>query len=136
MILVFFFPYFGFNERKREWGLENAILIPKGTKIPHSVTKPFQTTHDNQDSVACQITQSKLPETDPKFVRVIWEGDLTMPSGRPAGQQIDVTYEYDVSGMMHCAFLDVASGKTTEISLEVSAVADSPVQDIDKFTVE
>ena len=119
-----------------EGTLFNSILIPKGKKIPCSVTEDFVTTHDGQESVNCRITQSKGKETDPRWVSTIWTGELAVPGGRPAGQTIQVTFKYDESGMMHCSFLDVASGKKTDVSLAVTSATKTPSEGIDKFTVE
>ena len=91
--------------------------------------------YDNQVKLKCTVTKSGSPETDPRFVSTVWEGDLELPDGRKAGQKIQVTYEFDDNGMMKCSFLDVESGRVTEISLdEVSQ--ESKSSEIDKFLVE
>jgi molecular chaperone DnaK len=57
------------------------------------------------------VTQSSSEEDDPDFVRVVWRGDLgPFPAGRPPNMEIKVTFSYDQSQVMHCDFLDVASG--------------------------
>ena len=75
---------------------------------------------------------------EPDFVKVIWEGNLELPPDRPAGQQIDVTYEYDDNQIMKCSFLDVASNKKTNIDLSMTdknEISESD-SDIDQFLVE
>ena len=99
----------------------NTILIHKGEKLPCSFTKSFFTMHDGQDAINCTITESKSPETNPKFVKVIHEEDLTLPPGRPAGQEVEVTFAYDENQMMLCTFKDVESGKQKEISISKAA---------------
>jgi len=126
----------GFDQARGQAKLQNSIMIMKGEKIPASVTEPFFTTHDGQESVACKITESSAPETDPKFVKVIWEGELKLPSGRPAEQQIDVTYSYNDNQIMECSFVDVASGETLPVNLEMASASDAAGDSIDKFIVE
>lgn len=113
----------------------NATLIKKGEKIPCSVTESFYTMQEGQEGVNCEITESNAPETDPTFVKVIWEGKLPLPPGRPAGQEIKVTFRYDENQVMECSFVDAESGKETKVDLEMGS--DSATDDeVEKFTVE
>ena len=73
-------------------------------------------------------------ETDPQFVEIVWEGDLELPEGRPPGMEIEITFSYDLNGVMKCTFQDVETGKSTDVELSLSAAADSS-SDIDKFLV-
>ncbi|MFT6450084.1 MAG: molecular chaperone DnaK [Oleispira sp.] len=116
--------------------LLNNILIHKGDKIPRSVTESFYTVQEGQSSVNCQLTESTAPETDPRFVKVIWEGDLQLPEGRAEGQEIKVTYAYDENQMMKCSFLDVSTGRKTEVDLSMASTAADGGNQIDKFLVE
>ncbi len=116
--------------------LHNTVLIQKGVKIPHSVTENFFTVYDGQDAVDCEVTQSKAPETDPKFVKTIWKGELALPEGRPKGQKIAISFSYDENGMMHCSFLDVASGQNTEVDLHPTTASESDDLGIEAFLVE
>jgi molecular chaperone DnaK len=116
--------------------LVNAILINKGDRIPCSVTKSFYTIHDGQVEVDCSITESTAPETDPKFVRVVWQGMLDLPANRPKEQEIRVTYSYDENQIMSCNFVDVSSGLEKAIDLSMSAADSINDSEIDKFLVE
>lgn len=116
--------------------LTNSILIKKGEKIPCSVTESFYTIHDGQTTVNCRLTESTSPETDPRFVKTIWEGDLELPPGRPAHQEIRVTFSYDENQMMRCSFVDVATGRKTEIDLSMASSAEIDNEGINKFLVE
>ena len=119
--------------------LHNTVIIKKGTKIPASVTEPFYTIAYNQREVNCRVTESKNEETDPRFVKIIWEGELELPPDRPAGQEIQVTYSFDDNQIMHCSFLDVESGNETTIDLSPMAsagTADVDIDEIAKFLVD
>jgi len=113
-----------------------SILINKNDKIPCSVTKSYYTTHDNQESVSFTITESVAAETDPRFVKILWEDNLSLPPGRPEGQEIKVTYSYDDNQTINASFVDVSTGKEMKHSL-ASVDENSKVNNkIDKFIVE
>ena len=115
--------------------LFNSILIQKGQRIPCAKTEIYHTLHDGQDTIHCTISESKSPETNPKFVKIIHEEELKLPPNRPAGQEIEITYAYDENQMMHASFKDVASGKKTEISIS-RASSGTAQSSIDKFLVD
>lgn len=116
--------------------LFNSILITKGNKIPASLTESFFTRHDGQEGVDCQVTESSAPETDPRFVKIIWNGKLELPGGRAAGQKIDVTFSYDDNQIMKCSFLDVESGRKETVDLNMAAGSAAEDDGIEKFVVE
>ena len=125
----------GRNEARGEEVLTNSIMIRKGNPIPCSVTESFYTMHDNQQAVGCEVTESTSPETDPRFVKLIWSGKLRLPEGRPAGQEIKVTFAYDENQVMKCSFIDSATGARTAIDLSMAASSEK-YSEIDKFLVE
>ena len=126
----------GYDEAREQEKLTNSVIIQKGDKIPCSVTKSFYTAYENQTEVNCKLTESTAAETDPRFVKVIWEGDLELPGGRPTQQEIKVTYSYDENQMMKCSFLDVASDKKTEVDLSMASSGNHDDNAIDNFLVE
>lgn len=124
----------GYSESKGET-LMNSILIKKGETLPCSITQSFFTAIEGQSVINCRITESKAPETDPRFVRIIHEEDMELPPGRPADQEIQVTYSYDENQIMNAVFKDVSSGTETVISLTMGGNEDKS-SDIDKFLVD
>lgn len=126
----------GFNDAKQSHELRNSIVIEKGTKIPCSAKKIFYTVSEGQTTVNCQVTEGNSPESDPRFVRVIWEGDLgPLPSGREANKPVEVTFAYTSNQTMECSFLDVESGKSAIVKLAPNT-DDTSTFDIDRFVVE
>lgn len=118
-------------------GLEsqNSIIIEKGETIPCSVTRSYYTSHDGQQSISCRITESKSPETNPNFVKIIHEQSLELPPDRPEGMEIQITYAYDENQTMHATFLDVESSKS--ISWTYSRAGNSADEsEISKFLVD
>lgn len=91
---------------------KNSIIIKKNTKIPCSKTSAFQTAHDNQTGLNSEITQGEGEDID--LVNIIDTVRLELPSGRAAGQPIDITYSFDKNGMMHCLIKDVNTGNSVE----------------------
>lgn len=115
---------------------ENMTIIKKNEKIPCAVTEPVYTLSDNQTKVDLKITQSAVEETDPRFVRIIWQGALDLPEGRPRGQEIKITYAYQENGLMHASFEDVASGKKQEVDITAQSEGTQSEINIDDFIVE
>ncbi|MDA7684336.1 Hsp70 family protein [Akkermansiaceae bacterium] len=106
-----------------EKSLRNFTVIKKNTKIPVSHKEVFFTVRDNQTSVSCDVTQSTHEESDPNYVKTIWEGSLDgLPTGRPAGHQIDIMFSFDDNNVMHCEFTDIASGMNESVQLSIEAV--------------
>jgi len=133
--------YFGtiavtYNDSQDREELANSILINKNDKIPCSVSEEFSTRHDGQDAIRATVTQSTSAETDPKFVTVVWEGELELPPGRPKGQPIKITYSYDDNQIMHCEFLDVNANKKIEIDLSMGSNESEDEESIDRFLVD
>ena len=111
-------------------------IIEKNTPLPCSVTESIYSAFDGQDTLNCTITSSKVLESDPKFVKVVFEEKLSLPSGRPANQEVKITYSFDDNGTMHASFVDVETGKETKTSLSEIAVSKSKSDKTDKFTIE
>ena len=99
-------------------GVFNDTVISKGAKLPCREERTYYTVSDNQTKVNCDVSQSAIEERNVEFVTKIWEGSLELPSGRPAGQPIKVTYAYDINGTMQCSFEDVKTGKVTKVDLK------------------
>ena len=112
-----------------------TIIIEKNTPRPCSITKSVYTIYEGQEGIKCRITTSNTLETDPTFVKVIHEEDLKLPSGRPAQQEIQITYSFDDNGTMQASFVDVESGNKSKPITIGSDPSDSP-SGIDKFTVD
>ena len=117
--------------------LQNTVIIPKDEKVPCSVTESYYTIADNQTAVQCRVTQAQSEESDPQFVKMVWDGNLNVPGGRPAGQEIKVTFSYTEDGKMKASFLDVQSGNLTDIDLTINTDGSNDEEiDIDEFKVE
>lgn len=105
--------------------LANQIIIPKNTTIPATKVVTAYTVVENQEKLDCTVTQGE--DSDPEFVTIISKGLMELPTGRPAQQEIEITYSYDANGMMNCEFHDLQSSRRKSFSLnfEDSATDDS-----------
>ena len=116
---------------------QNSVIISKGEKIPCSKTESFYTVADGQTGVNIRITESRAPETDPNFVSIVKEDYLKLPSGRPAGQEIQVTYSFDDNQKNHCEFVDVETGEKTIVEInKTDSKTSKPTDPTKVFTVE
>ncbi|MEZ0227496.1 MAG: Hsp70 family protein [Planctomycetota bacterium] len=109
-------------------GRKNVVLIPEQTPVPVKRTRPFFTIRDDQ--VAVQIKVLEGDGEDPDGCTVL--GELLvdgLPPGRPKGQAIEVSYEYDEDGRVQVSARDVATGRAARATIErVGALQGSQIE--------
>ncbi len=116
--------FFGTTYFNRQRGIKlNKTIIAKDTPLPCSVTESFSRGERQGDSVHFEITQCSRDEEDVAFVNVIWEGYFKDLPKVAQETEIQVTYSYDLNGIMKCKVLDVMSGRTLDTSLTASSGA-------------
>jgi molecular chaperone DnaK len=116
--------FFGTTYFNRQRGIKlNKTIIAKDTPLPCSVTESFSRGERQGDSVHFEITQCSRDEEDVAFVNVIWEGFFKDLPKVTEETEIQVTYSYDLNGIMKCKVLDVMSGRTMDTSLTASSGA-------------
>jgi molecular chaperone DnaK len=116
---------------------ENSTIIRKDTPIPCRESQTFYTMVDGQVEVECEVTETAYDETDADLVPVKKRGLLALPPERPAGQEVRVTYSYDENQVVHCEFLDVATGRKENILLDLTAAdGNSADFDINEFVID
>lgn len=100
----------------------NFTVIPKNSKIPIKKTKDFHTLSAGQTAIDFDLTQSIHEETDPSYVKIIWNGQLDgLPPNRPAGKPVEVTYAISDSGITECSYKDVESGMSKDIQITIES---------------
>lgn len=100
----------------------NAKIILKDAEIPAKATEMFSTVEDNQTSVMLQIIQGE--DKDPEHCIKVGEagrldGISPLPKGVP---QIEVTLEYDESGIVQLHARELASGRELKAEIEYTAL--------------
>lgn len=114
--------------------LANMTVIPKGQKIPCSITKTVFTSHENQQVIDCTLTQSSTEETDPDFVQKVANKKLNLRPNLPEGSPIEINYSYTEDGKIRASFSD-GDGETINIDVIATDSSEDEV-DIDKFKVD
>lgn len=95
----------------------NDVIIKKNSRLPASETKTYQTAYADQTAIMLQVVQGDAP--DPAACITLGSFRVTgLPTGRPPGAPVRVTFSYDTKGRVHVTALDVESGRTmtTEIT--------------------
>lgn len=98
----------------------NQVMIAKNTTVPSHATDTFYTVFDSQTEVEIVVLQGD--DADPEnCIRV---GSVILPGipPRPAGQPIEVTYEYDDNHLIHVTAVDVGSEKSLKESLKLRGI--------------
>jgi len=129
--------FFGTTYFNREKGrLMNETLIAKDLPLPCTVTKSFARNQHHDQRINFRITQCSRDEEDVAFVNVIWEGFLDNLPKVSQESEIQITYSYDLNGIMKCKVVDMMSGRSVDTSLTASSgakdTADSKV-DVNDF---
>ena len=102
----------------------NQIVIERDAPLPAKETTRLSTLVDNQEAINCTVTQSEGKENNREFVNLIHEGELKFPDKKPKGRPLDVTFEYDISGKIHCTFQDVETKVKYQVSVRPESAED------------
>lgn len=108
--------YYGTIALNSEGQRQVFILIQKNQKLPYSITDDsFRTINDGQEFIISRITQSGSDFTDPDLVKIIRELKLgPLPSGRPKGQPLSITFRYTSSERLEICVVDINSNLRVE----------------------
>jgi molecular chaperone DnaK len=117
----------------------NVVILKKDTPLPASKEERFVTAFADQRAVTCEVTQGE--DTDPEFCQRLYETDLQLPPGRPAGCQVRAIYTCDENHVLHCHFQDLESGETQEARLDLKgergdAAVARKKRDLDELKIE
>ena len=98
-------------------GRKNVVLIPEQTPVPVKRTRPFFTIKDGQTAVRIEVLEGdgEDPLGCTRLGELVVEG---LPAGRPKGQEIRVSYEYDEDGLVQVAAVDVGTGRAAHATIE------------------
>ena len=98
-----------------------SIVIHKNTPIPSSMSKTYYTTCENQKAVIIDIYQGEEPLVkDNSFI-----GSFTLdnlPPKLPEGSEIDVTFEYNINGVVEVSAQERKSGKKEKLKVDINRI--------------
>ena len=94
-------------------------IIDRNTTIPVKKSQVFSTAADNQTSVEIHILQGEREfcRDNKTMGRFMLTGIAPAPRGIP---QIEVTFDVDANGIVHVEAKDLATGKSTDITITSS----------------
>lgn len=92
-------------------------IIKRDTKLPAKVTKYYTTVEDNQDEVEIKVYQGEsITATDNLFLDCI---DIkNIPNGKRGEQFIDITFQYDLNGILNIEVDVKGTGKIIEKTIK------------------
>jgi molecular chaperone DnaK len=93
--------------------LEFSVLIPRNHKLPAKKTDTYSPVFDEQEFVSLKVIEGDPEKGVAHPDNVIlkeWSVPLPGEPGDP-GRAFDVTYEYDVDGILHVVATDNATGE-------------------------
>jgi len=93
-----------------------AEIIPKGTRVPCSLTDTFGTVVDNQANAHLIIKEGE--SDDPDLVTTIQEATLPILNPLPAGAPIEVTYQFSAEGILKVIARDLTNNKSIQVEVE------------------
>jgi molecular chaperone DnaK len=94
-------------------------MIPANTTIPTSASDRFSTYTDNQTSCEIVIVQGDQKRYDDPKNKILGQTALSGIPPMPAGQpQLEITFEYDVDGIIHIHAVELTSGVKLDTTIE------------------
>ncbi len=105
-----------------------AVIIHRNTPIPTSMSETFHTLLSGQKSVKVEAFQGERPvASENMFIGSFLLDDL--PKNLPAGSEIDVSFSYDLNGIVEVSARDRKSGKAEKSRFDVNRPPAVPATD-------
>lgn len=91
-------------------------IIERNTVIPVSRSTTLSTLHDNQSLVNLRVYQGESRLVADNVL--LGEQDVPLPPRRPKGQQLEVRFTYDTSGLLEVETRVASTGQTRRLVLQ------------------
>jgi len=106
-------------------GLRFSTIIRKGNKLPAKATEPFLPVSAESDSVNVAVVEGDPDSTRPDYtVLKDWKVNLPSTYSEGSNRAFELTYEYDVNGILRVRATDSESGSVLlddDISFGISS---------------
>lgn len=96
---------------------ENSRIISKNSKIPRQASQVYGTVRDNQSAVDIDILQGDAK--DPDDCVQLGKARLENLPPSPAQSPVEITFSYDVDGILHVTGVFVPTGQSVKTKIEV-----------------
>merc|ERR1712176_1249057 len=106
-------------------------IIPRNSVVPTKKSQIFSTAADNQQTVSIQVYEGERPMT--KDNHLLGKFDLTgIPPAARGVPQIEVTFEFDVNGILRVSAEDKGTGNKEKIEIQNDSNRLSP-EDVERM---
>ncbi|MCK5672977.1 MAG: Hsp70 family protein, partial [Spirochaetales bacterium] len=109
-----------------------SILIHKNTAIPSSMTKTYYTMYEDQRAVQIDIYQGEDPSINNNSFIASFVLD-NLPKNLPSGSEVDITFEYNINGLVEVSAQDRKSGKREKLEVDINRVSQIASEGKDKI---
>ncbi|MDR3123348.1 MAG: Hsp70 family protein, partial [Treponema sp.] len=107
-------------------------IIPRNTTIPTEKAKIYSPAHDYQTTVIIDVYQGE--SSDPDNNERLGEVRLTgIPAAKSGKEQIEVTFGYDMNGILQVKASVVSTGKQVSAEISTTGVKAKPLPDLSKW---
>lgn len=108
-----------------------SILIHKNTAIPSSMTKTYYTMDENQSAVKIDIYQGENQSINNNSYIASFVLD-NLPKNLPSGSEVDITFEYNINGLVEVSAQERKSGKLEKLEVDINRVSQMADEEKDK----
>jgi molecular chaperone DnaK len=99
-----------------------SIIINRNTPIPSSMTRTYHTAMDNQPEAQIDVYQGENPTASKNtLVGSFVLEDL--PPNLPEGSEIEVSFHYNLNGIVEVSALEPGSGRHKQLQVDVNRAA-------------
>ncbi|MDR2663304.1 MAG: Hsp70 family protein, partial [Treponema sp.] len=107
-------------------------LIPRNTTIPTEKSRLYTPAHDYQTEVIIDVFQGE--SSDPENNERLGELRVTgIPPARHGKEQIEVSFGYDMNGILQVKASVVSTGKQVSAEISTTGIKAGPVLDLSKW---
>jgi molecular chaperone DnaK (HSP70) len=104
------------------WERSNSVILPGGARYEQEFRKEFRTTEDGMTEIPIVLYEGDAPDVE--GCRPLMTFTITgLPAGRPAGQQVEVSLQYDRHGVLRGRARDLSTGQACDIVVDRSYAA-------------
>jgi molecular chaperone DnaK len=99
------------------WERSNSVILPGSSRYEQEFRKKFHTTEDGMTEIPIVLYEGDAPDVE--GCRPLMTFTITgLPAGRPAGQPVEVSLQYDRDGVLRGRAKDLSTGQACDIVVD------------------